>query len=64
VDSKTLAFGSSHERPKSKGKQPPKCLHGNTFVSFGAKRFSSQQKFGQDKNGNPNYGQEEELFFH
>jgi hypothetical protein len=34
------------------------------LVNFGAKSFPFQQKFGQDKNGIPNYGQEEDFFFH
>jgi hypothetical protein len=39
VENKSLSFGPSHKRPKSKREYPPKCLHSSTFVNFGAKNW-------------------------
>jgi hypothetical protein len=39
VESDSLSFGPSHERPLPKRKCPPKCLHGITFLEFWRQEF-------------------------
>jgi hypothetical protein len=39
VESESLSFGPSHERPSPKEECLPKCLHGNNFWEFWCQEF-------------------------
>jgi hypothetical protein len=56
-----LASRSFTLEAKFKGRCSSKCLHGSFFLT---KATDSPRKFGSDKNGNPNYGQEAIDFLH